>query len=67
MTDIKEGENILDNDYPVYPTFVYLVNGKPKTCWLEGTVRQFKRDLIQTDGYEDPEVRSCNLVERGLL
>lgn len=53
-------EHILEDDYPVYASYWYVVDGKPIRSPLQGTVRDLKRDQKAT------EVRRCAAVKRGL-
>jgi hypothetical protein len=54
-------ERILEDDYPVYPTFWYLADGVPKRSPLQGTVRDLRRE------FKCAEVRRCAAVARGLM
>jgi hypothetical protein len=54
-------EEILDDDYPVYWTYWYLLDGKPVRSEISGTVRDLKRE------YKATEVRRCAAVKRGLV
>lgn len=53
-------EPVLEDDYPVYPTYWYVVDGEPKRSPIEGEVRDLKRALKAT------EIRRCAAVARGL-
>ena len=53
-------ETILENDYPVFPSYWYVVDGTPRRSPVEGTVRDLKRV------YRAAEVRRCDAVARQL-
>lgn len=56
-------ERALDDDYPIYYGYIYLMDGEPRRNWnlLRGTVRDLKRE------YGAQEIRNCDLGARGLL
>ena len=56
-----ESEQILHDDFPVYPTYWYLVDGEPKQSDIEGTVRDLKR--VEKAN----EIRRCEAVKRELI
>lgn len=51
-------EPILEDDYPVYYTYLYLADGKVIRSEIEGTVKELK----QNTGAK--EIRRCDFVER---
>ena len=53
-------EPILEDTYPVYPTYWYVADGKPIRSQIQGTVRDLKR----AQGVA--EIRRCAAVARGL-
>jgi len=54
-------EPVLDDDYPVYVGYAYVVDGKPILSLIEGTVQRLKHSLKAT------EIRRCDLVGRNLI
>lgn len=48
----------LDDDYPVYGDYLYIVDGRVFRSHMFGTVRDLKRDL------RAQEVRRCDIVGR---
>ena len=57
---LMESEPILEDDYPVYPTYWYVVDGKPVRSPLQGLVRDLKRETGAK------EIRRCAAVKRQL-
>lgn len=51
-------EPILPDDYPVYPGYAYVADGKPISSPIEGTVARLKAAIKAT------EIRRCDLVGR---
>lgn len=68
VTDTRyEQEEVLTDDYPVYYTFWYLVNGIPRSCGITGTVGEWRQLILkQKELPELPEIRRCNAVARKL-
>jgi hypothetical protein len=60
VTTDELDERILEDDYPVYLGYAYVVDGTPKSSPLEGTVRDLKFFFAAK------EIRRCDLVGRGL-
>ena len=58
---IARAEDILRDDYPVYLTYWYTVDGVPKRSPLKGTALDLQRY------YKTHDVRRCAAVERGLF
>jgi hypothetical protein len=58
---MTKDERVLEDDYPVYPTYWYLVDGEPRRSPIQGTVRNLKLVL------HAQEIRRCAAVERGLI
>ncbi len=56
----ERNEPILENDYPVYPSYWYVVDGEPRRSPIAGTVGELKRKL------QAKEVRRCDSVARKL-
>lgn len=54
-------EPILEDNYPVYAMYWYVVDGKPQRSNIQGTVLDLKRDTKAT------EVRRCAAIARGLM
>lgn len=54
-------ERVLPDDYPVYASYAYVEDGKPISSPIEGTVLRLKKALGAK------EIKSCDLVGRGLL
>jgi len=59
MKDLKE--RVLPDDYPVYAGYIYVLDGVPRNSWVQGAVRDLRRDTGAT------EVKSCDLVGRELM
>lgn len=52
-------ENVLEDDYPIYGDYLYVVDGKVyRSDWHGITVAQLKRN----EGFK--EVRRCNIYAR---
>lgn len=54
-------EPVLADDYPVYMSYAYVVDGRPISSPIEGDISQLKRELGAG------EIRRCDLGGRGLL
>lgn len=54
------GEPILDDDYPVYFGYWYIMDGEPKRSEVNGNVRAIK------SWHQVKEVRRCDAVGRKL-
>jgi hypothetical protein len=62
-TGMKElDEPVLSDDYPVHCGYLYVVNGEPRHCPIDGTVA----DLKKVCKVEVKEVRRCDIAARGL-
>ena len=44
MSEYKE--RVLEDDYPVYYGYAYVVDSRPISSDVQGTVRDLKRDLV---------------------
>ena len=53
-------EPVLDDDYPIYPGYMYVVDGEVMRSLFSGTVADIKRE------FKCVEVRRCDLVGREL-
>lgn len=60
---VFDGEDLLNDDYPVYYGYAYVVDGRVIASNVEGTVRRL-RLALQADGGIANEIRRCNLAER---
>lgn len=58
MPEILPGETILENDYPIYAGYVYVVNGEPWMSPMTAQAWEVKRRF----GFD--EIRRCELVKR---
>jgi hypothetical protein len=58
---LADFEPILEDDYPVFVSYFYVVDGKVIRSPLEGRVRDLKRE------FKAKEIRRCAAVKRGLL
>lgn len=58
-TDKQLDEPVLEDDYPVYYGYAYIVDGKPISSDTQGTVLDLK---LHTGG---KEVRRCDIAGRG--
>jgi hypothetical protein len=61
MSKETPNEPILADDYPVYPGYAYVVDGKVILSDIEGNVGRLKKVMKAT------EVRRCDLSARDLL
>lgn len=52
---ILESEIVLEDDYPVYWDYVYIMDGRFQRSNIQGTVADLKRNGIK-------EVRRCDLM-----
>jgi hypothetical protein len=60
-TGMKEiDEPLLSDDYPVHHGYLYIVNGEPRRCPVEGTVADLKAFC------KVKEVRRCDIAARDL-
>lgn len=62
MTDYNE--KVLEDDYPVFEGYWYLVDGEPTQSPLKGDVSDLRRALH--DSKSTAEIRSCDCVGREL-
>ena len=58
--EVEANEPVLPDDYPVYPTYCYVADGRVVRSMIQGTVRQLKADIPAT------EIRRCDLGARDL-
>ena len=58
---ITLNEPLLPDDYPVFPTYYYVADGKVIRSPIGGDVRRLKAE----SGAK--EIRRCDMAERGLL
>lgn len=67
MTDkiligVVGGEHVLDDDYPIYGDYLYVVDGQVVISdYHDITAKQFKRIL------NAKEIRNCNMFGRNLV
>lgn len=54
-------ERVLEDDYPVYYGYAYVADGTPISSPIQGTVKELKTR------YKITELKSCDLVGRGLM
>jgi hypothetical protein len=45
--DVFTDESLLSDDYPVYVTYLYGVDGSVVQSMITGTVRDLRRDLVR--------------------
>lgn len=57
------GEKLLDDDYPVYGDYFYVVDGRVEVSDVFGTVRDLRRNLIRR-GRSANTVSTCNIHAR---
>lgn len=56
LTGFVEGEDVLEDDYPVYGDYIYLVDGIiTSSNWHDITVREFKLYM------KAEEIRNCRI------
>ena len=61
-------EPILEDDYPIYGNYVYVVDGKVvRSDYHEITVRQWKYYLYRDTGTLPKEIRRCDILGRSRL
>lgn len=60
IIEIMGDEPVLEDNYPIYSSYWYLLDGEPKRSEIEGTVHDLKR---QTN---TKEIRRCAAVRRNL-
>lgn len=60
-TQEELNERILEDDYPVYPSYAYVCDGKVRSSPIQGTVKTLKREFKCT------EIKNCDLAGRGLM
>lgn len=58
---IYPSERILPDDYPVFPAYLYVADGRVIRSMIHGTVRELKADIPAK------EIRSCDMSERDLF
>lgn len=59
MDAVELKEPVLDDDYPVYPGYLYVADGKVVECWLDqANVRRLKAHLKVS------EIRRCDIFGR---
>lgn len=56
---LNEHETILEDDYPVYPDFVYIADMKFVKCPIHGRVQNWKRE------FGIKEIRRCDMFGHG--
>jgi hypothetical protein len=61
MADAIYFEPPLEDDYPVYPTYWYVVDGGPTRSPIQGVVRDLKRTM------HAKQICRCDAVKRGLI
>ena len=61
LDGVVDGENVLDDSYPVYGDYLYVADGKVIRSDIFGTVRDLKRDTGAK------EIRRCNMDDRNLF
>ncbi len=66
MSEVKLNEPLLEDAYPVFAGYWYVVNGKPIQSNVSGTVLTLKADFERYEGVVNPEVRRCDAVKRKL-
>lgn len=59
--EVEATEPILSDDYPVFPTYCYVADGRVIRSMIEGTVRELKVDISAK------EIRRCDLGARDLF
>ena len=66
MTGIVEGEEILENSYPVYWDYFYVIDdngGKVVRSDIKGTILDLKKDL-RSLGFKALNIYNCNIAGR---
>jgi hypothetical protein len=59
-------EKELEDNYPVFMMYSYVVDGKVIKSMISGTVADLKSDLRKHEGMKAEKVTSCDLFGRGL-
>lgn len=57
---IFANEEVLPDDYPVYPGYCYVADGRVIRSMIAGSVRALKADIPAT------EIRRCNIAARDI-
>lgn len=57
----ERDEPVLENDYPVYPGYLYVADGEVVQSPVEGNVRRLERAVNAT------EIRRCDMAARDLF
>jgi hypothetical protein len=59
--DRELNEPILEDDYPVYWSYLYVADGEPVISDIQGTVRELKHSL------QAKEIRRCDMYGRRMF
>lgn len=59
-------EPVLEDDYPVFYGYYYMVDGRIETSDVQGNVKRLKQDII-SQGRTAVEVRRCDMIGRGFF
>lgn len=62
-SNVYEDETVLNDNFPVYGDYLYVVDGRVECSDVFGTVKDLRRDLI-LQGRTANEVRRCNVAAR---
>ena len=66
IVNMETKEKELPDDYPVYPNYFYVADGKVIICDLmEGTIADLKRDL-KSIGKSAEVITNCDIAKRRL-
>lgn len=60
-------ERVLEDNFPVYWDYLYVVDGKVIRSDIQGTVKDLKHDLRKNFSIEATEVKSCDMEGRSKL
>lgn len=64
IEEIKLNERELQDDYPVYMSYLYVCDGKVITSDIKGTVRDLKKDLRSYYKLEAKVIKNCDIAGR---
>ncbi len=69
LTGIVDGEKILEDDYPVYSGYTYVIDdngGQVVISFIQGTIKDLKRDIRNTSNYSVNNIYNCHRKNRNI-
>lgn len=70
LTGIVDGERILEDDYPVYPSYTYVIDdngGQVIICQIQGTIKDLKESIRQYSDLLANNIYNCNRKNRHII